>query len=103
VQRRGKAAQDTRRDAHAKCKEQQSRVDVGAQSVGSSVTWQERDERPHGGGRQRHPERSAGKGQKNAIGQKLPPDPPARSAQGQPGADLTLPGRSAREKQSGNI
>ena len=78
---RRKAAQDTRRHTHQKREEQQARVDARVQSVRRRVARQERDQSPHGKRGQRDSEQSPGKREQDAVGKKLPADPPARSAQ----------------------
>ena len=57
----------------------------------------------HGKRGEHTPERSAGKRDKEAVGKKLPADPPARSAQRESRADLAVASRSARQKETGDI
>ena len=49
------------------------------------------------------PEQSTSKREKDAVGEKLPADSPARSAQRQPCADLPVASRSARQEETGDI
>ena len=49
------------------------------------------------------PEQSTGKRDQQAVGKKLPSESPARSAQRQPCADLTIASRSTRQEQTGDI
>ena len=75
----------------------------GVQGVRRRVARQERDERPHRKRGEQHSERSTSKREQDAVGEKLPADPPARSAQRQPCADLTVASRSARQEETGDI
>ena len=81
LQGRRKAAQDTRGHTHQEREKQQARVDGRLQGVRRGVARQECDQSPHGKRGQRRPERSTRKREQDAIGKKLPADPPARSAQ----------------------
>jgi hypothetical protein len=67
------------------------------------VARQKGDERFHRGGRECHPKHSARESKQNAVGQKLATDASPRSAQREPGADLTVASRSARQKKTGHI
>ena len=90
-----------RSPANANSNSRESTSDCRA--VRGGVARQERDQRPHGKRRERHAEQSTGQREQDAVGEKLPSDPPARRAQRQPRADLPIASRSARQEQPGDI
>ena len=100
---RSQAAQNARRHTCDKREKQETRVDARVQSGGGRSLGKERDKSSHGKRSRCDPEQSPGKRDQQAVGKKLPPKPPARSAQRQPCADLTIASRSARQEQTGDI
>jgi hypothetical protein len=98
-----KAGEQTCGYADQECEKQQARVNDGLDGVRCNITRQECDESSHGERGQHDAEQSTSKREKDAVGEKLPTDPPSRRAQCQPCADLPVASRSARQKETSNI
>src|SRR5437868_11001096 len=100
---RRETAQKASRNTCEKRKEQETRVDARAQRGGRGARGKERDESSHGNGSHCDSEQSPSERDQQALGKKLPCQSPARSAEGQPCANLTITGRSTCQEQTGDI